>query len=331
MLRPGVLSTVQDLGRPGRRELGVPLAGAADAEALRLGNALVGNPPGAAGLEITLGGVFELEEQLLIALTGADLSAEVTHGGARRALPLWRALWLPAGSVLHTGRARQGCRLYLSVAGGVAVPPVLGSASTYLPAGFGGFEGRALQKGDRLKVGQGRGLGPPNAFRGTFWAAPWYLAPPGRRQRRGALVRAVAGPEAAWFAEAGGQTFWHSWFEVGGHADRMGIRLEGPPPLERARSEELPSAAVSPGTVQVPANGQPIVLLADGQTVGGYPRVAQVVQADLPICAQLAPGQRMRFHQVSVAEARALYLRRERALRALERAARARWAVSPAP
>ncbi len=313
---------MQDLGRPGQRAWGVPPGGAADAEALRLGNALVGNPPGAAGLEITLGGSsFEFGADALIALTGADLSAELRYGTRRAPLPLWRPLWLPMGSLLLTGRPRQGCRLYLSVAGGIKVPPVLGSTSTYLPAGFGGFEGRALRGGDLLQVGEGPGFGAPAGFAGAFWAAPWSFSPP---WRRGAALRATPGPEMAWFTGAAQETFWRTWFTVSAHADRMGVRLEGPP-LARARAGELPSAAVSPGTVQVPPSGQPIALLADGQTVGGYPRVAQIVQVDVWRCAQLVPGERARFHSLSVPGARALYLRRERALRALERVARLRW------
>ena len=319
--RPGLLTTVQDLGRFGYQQDGIIVSGAMDATALRVGNLLVGNEENAAGLEITLlGPRIRFEADHLIALTGAHLSPTLNGQPVGRN----RAVWVAAGTELAFGPAVAGCRAYLSVAGGVTVPPVLGSRSTYLRAGFGGHEGRALRVGDGLPVGTPTAVGTRLvqllARPGAAWAAAGFTPGPtlSPRPRHRPVLRAVRGPEYAQFSVESQRAFWKEPFTITSEADRMGYRLQGPA-LARPNATELLSSAVTFGTVQVPAGGQPIVLLADHQTTGGYPRLAQVISVDWPALAQAAPGQQLRFREVSVAEAQVLYGAREVAVAALRR------------
>ena len=322
ILRPGLLTTVQDLGRPGYQKDGIAVSGALDAVALRVANLLVGNTEGAAGLEITLlGPRIRFDADHLLALAGADLS--LTLNG--RPVGLHRPVWVAAGAELAFGAPVAGSRIYLAVAGGVAVAPVLGSRATYLRAGLGGLHGRALRAGDQLPTAEPSAVGlrlmQQLAKNQTSWAqASWTPGPnlcP--TPRPNPIVRAVRGPEYGQFRAESQRAFWEQPFAVTTEADRMGYRLQGPV-LERLIDTELLSSAVTFGTVQVPASGQPIVLLADRQTTGGYPRLAQVITADFPALAQAAPGQVLRFQEVSLAEAQALYLAQERRLRALQQA-----------
>ncbi|GAA4043166.1 biotin-dependent carboxyltransferase family protein [Hymenobacter glaciei] len=322
ILRPGLLTTVQDLGRFGYQPDGIIVSGAMDSLALRVANQLVGNAESAAGLEITLlGPRIRFEADHLIALTGAHLSPTLNS----QPVGLHRPVWVAAGTELAFGPAVAGCRAYLAVAGGVAVPLVLGSRSTYLRAGFGGHEGRALQAGDALPAGEPSAVGArimqQLARPGTAWAAAGFTPGPALcpLPRFRPVLRAVPGPEYEQFSAESQRAFWGEPFAVTPAADRMGYRLQGPH-LARLQEAELLSSAVTFGTVQVPAGGQPIALLADHQTTGGYPRLAQVISVDWPVLAQAAPGQQLRFREVSVAEAQALFLAREAQVRALKRA-----------
>ena len=321
IIRPGLLTTVQDLGRFGYQQDGIIVSGAMDATALRVANLLVGNAENAAGLEITLlGPTIRFEAEHLMALTGAHLSPALDG----RPVGPNRAVWVAAGAELAFGPAVAGSRAYLAVAGGVAVPLVLGSRSTYLRAGFGGHAGRALRAGDELPIGQptalGVNLGQMLARPGAAWAAAGFTPGPGLAPRPvyRPVVRAVRGPEYGQFSAESQRAFWNEPFTITPAADRMGYRLHGPA-LLRDEETELLSSAVTFGTVQVPAGGQPIALLADHQTTGGYPRLAQVISADWPALAQAAPGQTLRFQEVSMAEAQALYGAREVAVAALRR------------
>jgi KipI family sensor histidine kinase inhibitor len=294
VLRPGLLTTVQDLGRSGWRSAGVPLGGAMDPFALRVANLLVGNPEDAAGLELTLAGPeLEFSAETRVAVGGAEFEG----------VPSWRTLTVAAGERLAFGACRQGCRAYLAVAGGIAVPPVLGSRSTYLRGEFGGFAGRALREGDRLPLGEPRGAIParPAGWRVSTLILPAYSPEP--------QLRVIAGPQAPEF----GEELWAAEFSLTSQSDRMGLRLAGPA-LGRRGGTELLSTAVAPGTVQVPPDGQPILLMADAQTIGGYPQAAHVIGADLPVAAQLRPGDRVRFREVDLAEAQGLARARERDL-----------------
>ena len=331
ILRPGLLTTVQDLGRFGFQQDGIIVSGAMDALALRVANLLVGNEETAAGLEITLAGpVIRFDTDYLLALTGAPLAATLNG----RPLGLNRAVRVAAGAELVCGPVRAGCRAYMAVAGGVAVPPVLGSRSTYLRAGFGGLAGRALRAGDVLPVGEPsalsarlvRPLPGPTAVEKAgeptfamvssgFTPGPTLCPVPAAQP----MLRAVRGPEYGQFSATSQQAFWNEPFTITPEADRMGYRLLGPALLQSTQTELL-SGAVTFGTVQVPAGGQPIVLLADHQTTGGYPRIAQVISADFSRLAQARPGQPLRFREVSLEEAQALYLAQEQRLRALRQA-----------
>jgi antagonist of KipI len=283
IIRAGMLTTVQDLGRPGLMREGVPVGGGADTFALRVANLLVGNPEGVPALEITLlGPEIEFAE-----------GAWVASGGARFAgVPAWRPFRVGPGERLRFGERIEGCRCYLAVSGGFDVPSVLGGAGTNLAAAIGGFGGRALADGDVLRTA------PALRSPAGQWGIDERMLP---RYSREPLVRVIPGAQAADF----GGALYSGSFTVTPRSDRMGMRLQGPR-LARASGYDLVSAAVAPGTIQVPPDGNPIVLMADAQTLGGYPRAAHVASVDQPLMAQLAPGDRVRFVESSVAEAHAL-------------------------
>jgi len=317
VLHPGQLATVQDGGRVGHQAEGIPVAGAMDELSLRVANLLVGNDEHAAALECTLvGPTLRFDEHALIALAGADLG--VKADGVT--LPLWRPICLPAGTTLSAASAVRGCRDYLAVAGGIDVPPVLGSRSTYLRASLGGVDGRALRRGDRLALGAatelGRRIGAAVArARGreriaiATWGASASLVP---FYTSSATVRVLEGAHASLLTPDSMERMWSAEFRVGAQSDRMGYRLEsGDSPLTLGAPCEILSEAVAFGTVQLPPGGNPIVLMADRQTTGGYPRIGEVASVDLPLVAQLRAGDRLRFRPVSLDEAQRLYLARE--------------------
>jgi len=273
----GLLSTVQDAGRPGHRSAGLPAAGAMDRLALAAANVLAGNPPDAAGLELTLaGGVYRFEVPVLAALAGADLSATLDGG----ALPPWGAFRAPAGAVLAFGAPRSGVRAYLAVRGGIAVPAVLGSRATYTSANVGGVEGRALAAGDRLPLGRARDGAPVPAI-----PAPEALPPCGG----GAAVRVLLGPQRDRFGEEGA-TPWR----VTPQNDRVGYRLDGPA-VPLAGATDILTDPVLPGAVQIAGSGLPIVMMMDAPTTGGYAKIATVIGPDLRLVAQARSGDVLRF------------------------------------
>ncbi|MFT7724690.1 MAG: biotin-dependent carboxyltransferase family protein [Roseateles sp.] len=302
ILRAGPLATVQDLGRPGWRDRGLSACGALDDLALACGNLLVGNPPQAAGLEFTLGAAaLRFEADGCVALTGTDADAELDGRPLR---PGWRSP-VRAGQTLRLAAPRERMRSYVAVAGGIAVPELLGSRSTDLKAGFGGLAGRALRDGDRLPLGpaaarpaRAAGLRPPD------WSAS---------------VRALPGPEHDDFGAAARDAFWAAAWTVTPQSNRMGYRLAGPA-LARERGGELASHGVLPGVVQVPPSGQPIALLADAQTTGGYPKIAVVIRADLWKLAQLRLGGTLRFQRCTPADAHAALRERQALLNRLRAA-----------
>ncbi len=326
VLQPGLLSTVQDLGRPGFRDGGVPPGGAADAVALRMANLLVGNEEGAAAIEMTLlGPRLCFARDALVAIGGAEMPA--TLDGVP--VPPWTPLRVRAGETLELGGARAGCRAYLACAGGIDVAPVLGSRSTYLPAAFGGFHGRALRPGDRLPLGEAspqaavvlRAIEREGRARGI---APWSVGPGARPALRpDAELLFLPGSHTAALTSTARAQLHGEWFRVSPQSDRMGCRLEGVP-LALAAPLELSSEGVTPGTVQLPPGGAPIVLLADGGTTGGYPRVGHVATVDLPRLAQLRPGDRVRFRETTPGEALLRLRAREQAIARLGHALRLR-------
>jgi len=278
VLSPGPLCTLQDLGREGYQHQGVPVSGAMDATACEIANRLLGNPPDAAAIEITAGGaVFEALAPCVVAITGADLGAMLNG----HPLPLWTSLFVRAGQRIEfEGRRASGARAYLALAGGIEAPIVLGSRSTCLPGGFGGLAGRALHEGDVICAG--RSEHDDARIAGRAWPSPPDYAP---------LVRLLPGPQANWFdMEALTAQPWR----VSATSNRIGLRLEGQP-LGQHTTRDVASFGVFTGVIQVPPDGQPILLMADAQPTGGYPVVAVAIRADLHRAAQLLPGDAFRF------------------------------------
>jgi antagonist of KipI len=309
VIRAGLLTTVQDLGRFGQQRFGVPVSGAMDSRSLSIANRLVGNGDNAAALEITLvGPVLRFDSHTLIALCGGDLGAVVGD----KPLPMNRPVWIAAGSRLAFGRCVTGCRAYLAFAGGIDVPEVLGSRSTYLRAGFGGLQGRALKAGDRIEVMTGGEsyflrLREARAFSDDGFAAPkWSVRVDSERlMMRPQLVRFVAGRHWERLTPGVRNRFVGENFGVGAASDRMGYRLEGVD-LDKHSFGDIASEAVTLGTIQLPPDGNPIVLMADRQTIGGYPRVGEVASVDMPLLAQLKPGDTLRFKRIALVEAQKL-------------------------
>lgn len=320
ILKPGLQTSIQDQGRMGYQKYGVIAAGAMDPLAHRLANVLVGNEEKEGTIEVTLlGPVIEFTEASLIAVCGGDLSPKVNGKPVRRDRPVY----IEKGSILSFGKCRSGCRAYLAAAGGFDIQPVMGSYSTYLRAGIGGFKGRALQAGDMIKVKQESRLSAKIIARlkqkayGGFAEPAWHvslnLASAGKRHR----VRVLEGLQYEQFTLESRESFWNCLFKVTADSDRMGYRLDGPK-LQLKENGELISEAVSFGSIQVPGDGNPIVLLADRQTTGGYPKIGQIAAVDLPAMAQAKPGDSVGFEKISLEEAQRLYIEREKCLKMLQ-------------
>lgn len=306
----GMQTTVQDLGRMGFQKYGVVAAGAMDPYALRMANLLVGNEENAAALEIALmGPEIHFEEDAIISICGGDLSPQLDG----KAAGLWRCIGVYKGQTLTFGTPRRGSRAYLAVAGGINVPEVMDSRSTYLRAALGGFNGRALESGDQLAIGAANRpniVGDDNSW---FMPSPFYSSKP--------EIRVTAGRQFDLFSEESRQRFFSESFSVSSQSDRMGYRLDGPH-LELANKQEMISEAVVFGSIQVPPDGKPIILMADRQTAGGYPKIAEAITVDLPLISQLKPGDRMRFTEVSIEEAQRLLRLQERMINCLKNAIR---------
>lgn len=306
VIKAGMLTTVQDLGRYGYRKDGIIVSGAMDTLALQIGNLLLGNQPAEAGLECTLlGPKLLFETAHLVAITGGDLSPSVDG----QTVKMWRPLFIPEGATLSFGAAVKGCRSYLTVYGGFDLPEILGSHATYLKAGFGGFKGRALQNDDELsfkKVYEHSG----DTFK---WSADlkWY---PDLDDHE---IRVLKGPEFDLFTSQSVDHLFKDHYVISKAADRMGYRLEGEM-LQLSKPKEMLSSAVAFGTVQVTPDGGAILLMADHQTTGGYPRILQVITADLTRLAQMQSGDRIRFSLVTLAEAREALLQRDKELKQLK-------------
>jgi KipI family sensor histidine kinase inhibitor len=285
--RGGLWTTVQDAGRPGYRRFGLPQSGPMDALSLRIANLLLGNPPGAAALECAAPGPrLVAARRTAFALAGADHSPSVNG----RPVPLWAAMHLREGDVLDFGPPKAGQWVYLAVPGGVDVPPALGSRATYVRAALGGYGGRRLEAGDRLACGR------------RSAAALLRLASPPPRTGGASTVRIVLGPQESYFTDAARAALLADEFSPGIHADRVGYRLDGPRIEHRAKAELL-SDGLLPGAIQVPAGGQPIVIMADGPTAGGYPKIGAVLRPDLRLVAQARRGEAVRFRAVPWDEA----------------------------
>jgi len=300
VVEPGLLTTVQDCGRWGSQALGVPVAGPMDGVSHRFANLLVGNQPDCATLEVTLvGPTLEFLAETTFAVAGAEFELWLDAQPTLANTPCHAG----RGSRLRFGRRAGGARAYLAVAGGIDVPPVLGSRSTDLASGLGGLAGRPLRSGDQLGVGQWAGRRVPRV------PSPAPVTLP----RGGATVRVIPGSDEDRFSPRAMEVFGQARFTLGPESNRMGYRLRGPS-LELVRTEPLLSSATPVGTVQVPASGQPILLMVDRQTTGGYAKIATVISADLSVAGQLAPGDWIAFEVCERREAVAALIALEQAL-----------------
>ena len=315
---PGMLTTVQDGGRWGYQGKGMPVAGAMDLQSFRLGNILVGNDENDAALEVTVLGptLYVSDGEGMAAVTGADLGFRVNGQLA----PMWTALAVKAGDTLSFSGPKSGCRAYLCFSGGIEVPVVMESRSTYTRAKVGGLEGRALKKDDRVLCGEPRplwkkceGLVCPAELRAVY--------PPD------APLRVVPGPQEDLFTGKGIETFYGSDYSVSNSADRMGYRMDGPE-IEHTGAADIISDAIPLGAVQVPGHGQPIVMLADRQTTGGYTKIGVVCSVDIAALSQRLPGHGIRFVKITLDEALSLVKEEHRKRDELRRL-RAVWRSTP--
>jgi antagonist of KipI len=304
VLTPGAYTTVQDNGRYGYQQVGIPISGALDSFALPVANRLLGNSINCAVLEITvMGPRIEVLSEADIAITGAEMGMTLND----RPVECWRSFRVKSGDILDISQVKSGCRAYLAVTGGIDVPDVMGSRSTYVSGNIGGYYGRLLKQGDIIK--RDKGLLLNQARHLSRAAIPQYSS--------NIVIHAVAGPQDDFFDE-GLKTLFKSEFMVSAKADRMGYRLQGPVINHR---EEMPKSIISepsvPGGVQIPADGQPIILLVE-QTVGGYTKIATVISTDLCKIAQATPGDLICFKQVTLEKAHALYRDRHKFMQELK-------------
>ncbi|MCD8338360.1 MAG: biotin-dependent carboxyltransferase family protein [Lachnospiraceae bacterium] len=292
VINPGALTTVQDIGRTGYQALGMPCSGVMDTRAYQAANDLIGNKPGEAVLEFTLfGGIYQIEDDAILALTGADMTPLLDG----TVCPMNRPFPVKKGQTLMLGTALSGCRSYLAVSGGIDVPILLGSRSTNLKCAIGGLEGRALRAGDLL----------PTGISSIIYSDVADRSSPSRVYPEDLTVRVIGGPQEDLFTEQGLETFYTSTYTVTQESDRMGCRLAGAA-IDSKHGTDIVSDAIVFGSIQVTPAGQPIILLADRQTTGGYAKIATVCTADLPALAQMRPGYTVRFQRIAVEEAQRL-------------------------
>ncbi|MFB1097477.1 biotin-dependent carboxyltransferase family protein [Terribacillus sp. JSM ZJ617] len=305
VIKPGLLTTFQDLGRTGYQEYGVVVSGAMDDFSLQIANLLVGNKRDEAGLEVTMmGPALKVLDNAVIAITGGNLSPRVNGQPA----PMWKSFAVKEGQLIEFGQPLEGIRSYISVAGGFDLPAVMGSNSTYLKAKIGGLNGRALEKEDIL-------YGTENPHAATGRSLHYDEIP---KYQKEVTARVILGPHQDAFTDEAIKTFLSSSYEITPQSDRMGYRLKGPE-LSHKITADIISEAIPLGGIQVPANGQPIILMADRQTTGGYTRIATVISADIPLLAQAAPGAHVRFKEVGMDEAQDLYFEKQKIVSVLEK------------
>ena len=304
IITPGPLSTVQDLGRFGFMQSGFSPNGAMDTYSARLANLLVGNSQGEGVIEMTLSGITaEFDCETVIAITGADMNPQING----EPIEMYKSIHVSQGDVLSMNTARKGMRSYLAVAGSFDINPVMGSVSTNLKCGVGGFEGRKLKAGDCIPL---RGTVDLLCF-GTRKISPC------NDYKTGVEVRAVAGPQDDYFSESELKKFFSSEYKVSAKSDRMGIRMEGEK-ISSLNGVDIISDGVVTGSVQIPSSGEPIVMMADRQTTGGYAKIATVITPDLKYLAQLQPGNTVKFIRISQKEAEKINIKEQKYFSKLE-------------
>ncbi|WP_054637738.1 biotin-dependent carboxyltransferase family protein [Thalassobacillus sp. C254] len=321
ILQPGLLTTVQDLGRHGYQRKGIIVSGGMDPYSLRLANMLVGNREDEAVLEMTLKGpVLEFQNDAVIAIVGGDFTPSIEG----IPLPLGKPVLVKKNNVVKMGSCSEGCRAYVAFAGGINVPEVMNSKSTYLRAEIGGFHGRPLQAEDILKAGKtneknGRvfsylSSGQSDRFNTTTWSINRKSFLPLKEK---GPIRVIKGTHFHLFTNNAKRKFFQKEFKINPQSDRMGYRLRGPL-LQKDENKDILSEAVALGTVQVASDGNPVILMADRQTTGGYPRIAQVIQTDIPRLAQLKPGDSLHFEEVTIQEAEELLFKKEQDMKEVQ-------------
>jgi biotin-dependent carboxylase-like uncharacterized protein len=289
VLKPGLFTTIQDLGRHCYLEFGVPVSGAMDNYSLTAANLLVENDPNSACLEATLAGPeLQTLKRTEIAVTGGECSPKINSQSS----PMWQTLNLEEGDIVSFDKMERGCRAYIAIRGGINIPLVLGSRSTYARGGFGGMHGRPLKTGDVI---EGFDVSPLKAQ----YEMPSEMAP---QFPDNINVNVILGPQTDMFTEKGIETFLSSQYTVTSEADRMGYRLEGPV-IEHKTKVDIISDALLPGAIQVPKNGKPILIMRDAQTTGGYPKIAVVTSPDLDLVGQAKPNVGIEFVKVTIRQA----------------------------
>lgn len=299
---PGLLTTIQDAGRIGFGQYGIPSAGAMDILSLQLANILVGNDRYEAAIEITfMGPEIEFDENLIISITGADISPSING----KEIEMHSTVYVNKGDVLKFGTLKNGCRAYLAVSGGFDLPEIMNSKSTYLRGKLGGVEGRKLKIGDFLSVNRDKGYKHLGVRK-----IPKDFIPAFNNQY---IVRVIMGPEDDRFTEEGTQTFLNNEYTLSNQCDRMGYRLNGPK-IQHKGGADIISGGITLGAIQVPGHGEPIIMMADRQTTGGYTKIANVISVDIPYLAQLKAGDKVKFQKISIQEAQTLVKDREERL-----------------
>ena len=294
IIEPGLFSTIQDLGRYGYQQQGIVASGAMDTFALQAGNLFVGNRRNKAAVEVTMmGPKLQALNNCTVAVCGADLSPMLDDDP----IQMWQSFYMQAGQVLSFGGRKKGMRAYICVSGGICVPEVLGSSSTYIRGNMGGVEGRQLKADDIL-----HGVETTLNFKRIGFGLSEESIP---EYKTDEPIRVILGPEADRFTKAGIKTFLNSEYKITSSADRMGYRLDGPE-IEHKEAADIISDAINIGTIQIPKDGKPIILLSDRQTTGGYTRIANVISIDIPLLVQRAPGQTVKFEEVTVEKAQKL-------------------------
>lgn len=305
VLKPGLQTSVQDLGRTGYQQFGMSPSGAMDTYSMQMANLLTGNPLGEAVLEaVMIGPSLEVLTNVSIAICGGNLEPKVNG----QEVLMWKSFMLKEGDILSFGKVKSGGRAYISFAGGIDVPLLLGSKSTFLNGSLGGLNGRALEAGDIVH-------GKPSVCKNRFLHRSFIP-----EYKMKLTIRVILGPHYEKFTQSAIDLFLASEYKVSSKSNRMGYRLEGPK-LEHKGGSDIISDAIPPGGIQVPAIGEPIILLAERQTTGGYPRIGTVISVDLPALAQAMPGTVIEFKEVSIEEAQLLYLRRKKVFKNLSKIA----------
>lgn len=317
ILNGGLYTTIQDSGRYGFQKYGVIVSGAMDAISFRIANLLVNNNEDDAALEITMMGTEILfEEDCFIAITGGNLDPKLD----KEKLAMWKPVFIKKGQILKFKGAISGCRAYLAINGGIDVPTIMKSKSTYIRAGIGGFKGRTLKKGDQLHRVHTKATNSAFQMLKGYHIRPpqWYVSQQTFiNYGPTTTIRILKGPQYHSFEETSKNSIRSNLYQITTDADRMGYRLDGPPLVNTSKIEQL-SESVTFGTIQVPSNGMPIILMADRQTSGGYPKLGQVITADLPKLAQMKPGEKIQFHLVTIQEAERALLNLENKLKELK-------------